>query len=188
MDAGEVTQLLRDLESGDREAFDRLLPVLYEELRGVARRQMARERTGHTLSPTALVHEAYVRLTNLPQAGFVNRAHFLAVAARAMRQVLIDHARRRSAEKRGGDWERTTLRDEQLGVELDLGELLALDDALRRLEALDERLATVVEQRFFGGLREAEIGEALGVTERTVQRDWARARAWLHKELYPRED
>lgn len=182
--SGEITRLLRDLEAGDRAAFDQLLPLVYDQLRLIARRQLSREATGHTLRPTALIHEAYVKLVDVPAGGFEDRAHFFRVAARAMRQVLVEHARRRGAAKRGGEWRRTTLRPHRLGFEVDVEELLALDDALRRLERIDERLALVVEQRFFAGLTESEIADLLGVTERTVQRDWAKARAWLYKELY----
>lgn len=182
--AGEVTRLLRDLEAGDGKALERLLPLVYAELKGIARRQMSRERADHTLRPTALVHEAYMRLVASTGERFESRAHFFGVAARAMRQVLIDHARKRAADKRGGGRERTSPDEERLGVEYDLDGLIALDDALRKLEEMDERAARVVEQRFFAGLTESEIAALLGITERTVQRDWARARAWLYRELY----
>jgi RNA polymerase sigma factor (TIGR02999 family) len=186
---GDVTRLLHDVQEGDRGAFDRLLPLVYEELRRIARRQLHRERPGHTLFPTALVHEAYVKLVERPpEVQWAGRKHFLAVAARAMRQVLVDHARKKSAEKRGGDLARTTLTGRHLGFEVALDDVLSLDAALDRLDQRDPRLRQVVEYRFFAGMSEDEIAELLGVSTRTVQRDWLKARAWLYKELYPRRD
>ena len=181
--AGEVTRLLHAARAGDSEALERVFPLIYDDLRRAAQRVLRRERPDHTLQATELVHDAFLRLAgHVPNVQ--HRAHFLAIAARAMRQVLVDHARRRGAAKRGGEWVRTTLGDD-VGAQagMDAEELLALDDALARLEAHDKRLRAVVEYRFFGGLTEKEIADALGVTERTVQRDWVRARAWLHKEL-----
>lgn len=179
---GEVTQLLEALRRGEREALDRLLPLVYEELRGMARRQLGREQAGHTLHATGLVHEAYVKLAGGGMLNAVNRAHFLAIASRAMRQVLVEHARRRNAEKRGGGWERTTLNDGDQPVEFSPDELLGLDRALAELEP---RQREVVEYRFFGGMEEHEIATVLGVSERTVRRDWVKARAWLYRSLYP---
>ncbi len=181
----QVTQLLMAARAGDRGALDRLLPAVYGELRKLARSQLRRERQDHTLLATGLVHEAYLKLVDQAQVEWQGRAHFFGVAARAMRQVLVDHARKRGTEKRGGDRVRTTLGDKGLGKELSFEELVALDDALTRLGELDERLPRVVELRFFAGLKEQEIAEVLDTSERTVQRDWARARAWLYKELYP---
>lgn len=182
-EAGEVTRLLQAARAGDSGALEQVFPLIYDDLRRAAQRVLRRERPDHTLQATELVHDAFLRLAgHVPDVQ--HRAHFLAIAARAMRQVLVDHARRRGAAKRGGEWVRTTLGDEvgaQSGMDAD--ELIALDDALARLEANEPRLRAVVEYRFFGGLTEKEIAEALGVTERTVQRDWVRARAWLHKEL-----
>jgi RNA polymerase sigma factor (TIGR02999 family) len=183
--AGNVTQLLLEAQTGDRAALNRLLPLVYDELRRVAQRQMRRERPGHTLLTTGLVHEAYLKLVDEAQVEWQGRAHFFGIAARAMRQILVDHARRRGAEKRGGQWRRTTLADERLGLGVPMEELLALDLALDRLDALDPRLREVVEYRFFAGMNEEEIGEVLGVSARTVRRDWVKARAWLYKELYP---
>jgi RNA polymerase sigma factor (TIGR02999 family) len=182
--AHEVTGLLQRLRSGDAEAKERLFPMVYEELRQVARRALRRERPDHTLRPTELVHEAFLKLTGA-EGGWQNRAHFLGVAARAMRQILVDHARRRLAGKRGGGMVATTLED--IGAEKGLPpeEILALDSALERLELQDPRLRALVEYRFFGGLSDKEIAELLQVSERTVNRDWAKARAWLHKEVYP---
>jgi RNA polymerase sigma factor (TIGR02999 family) len=176
---GEVTQLLRASRAGDRAALDRVLPLVYDDLRRAARRQVARHRSAESLQPTALVHEAYLKLAgNAPSA--VDRAHFLAIAAHAMRQVLIDQARARHAAKRGPDWARTTLTDGAWSTELDAPTLLALDEALERL---DPRQRQVVECRFFAGLDDAEIAEALGVTPRTIRRDWVKARAWLNRWL-----
>jgi RNA polymerase sigma factor (TIGR02999 family) len=179
--SGEVTRLLDDARRGESDALDRIYPRVYDELRGVAERQLRREQAGHTLHPTALVHEAYMKLSG-GRLEASSRAHFLAIAARAMRQVLVDHARRRGAHKRGGDWHATTLTDGSASIELQPEEIIALD---RALEGLDERQRQVVECRFFGGMEESEIAEALGVSERTVRRDWVKARAWLYNELYP---
>jgi len=178
---GDVTRLLEAVRGGERDALDRLLPIVYEELRAVAGRQLGRERPDHTLHATALVHETYVKLAG-GGVDAVDRAHFLAIAARAMRQVLVDHARRRMAAKRGGDWAVTTLSDGHNAVDFRPEEMLALDRALERLEP---RQRQVVEYRFFAGMAEAEIGAALEISERTVRRDWVKARAWLYRELYP---
>jgi RNA polymerase sigma factor (TIGR02999 family) len=176
---GDVTRLLESASAGDRDALDRVLTLLYDDLRRVARRQLAREHGARTIQPTTLVHEAYLKLAgNAPRAR--DRAHLLAIAAHAMRQVLVDHARERRAAKRGPAWIRTTLTDAAWMTELDPATLLALDDALERLES---RQRQVVECRFFGGLEDAEIAEALGVTTRTVRRDWVKARAWLNRWL-----
>lgn len=162
---------------------DRVFEGLYEELHRIAARQFASERAGHTLQPTAIVSEAYLKLSRQGGLPSLERTQLLGIASHAMRQVLIDHARRRGARKRGGEVKRTTLGD--VGAEVDVDELLALDEALDRLERIDSRLRRVVECRFFGGLTADETAEALGVTRRTVQRDWAKARAWLHATLDP---
>ncbi len=178
---GEVTRLIRAARSGDDGAVEQLFPLVYEELRRMARRHLAREHAPPTLNPTDLVHEAYFKLAgSVPDAS--DRRHFMAIAARAMRQVLVDRARQRRAHKRGGGAQVVTLSELHGGSgELDAAELLALDAAL---EQLDARQRQVVEYRFFGGLEEREIAELLGVTTRTVQRDWVKARAWLYRELY----
>jgi len=181
---GDVTLLLHRLQEGDRSAFDHLFPLVYEELRRNARRALARERPGHTLHATDLVHEAFFKLAAPGSAAWQNRAHFLAVAARAMRQVLVEHARRQLADKRGGGVLHVSL--SHVGAPPAAPEeLVALDEALERLGAFQPRLRALVDYRFFGGLSERETAEALGVSERTVQRDWARARAWLYQEIYP---
>lgn len=180
---GDVTQLLQAVREGDPQALDRLVPLVYEELRGLAKRELYREQQGHTLHATALVHEAYLKLagSGMPAS---DRAHFLAIAARAMRQVLVDHARRRKAVKRGGDMVCTTLTDSGGQVEFRPDELIALDEAL---EQLDPRQRQVVEFRFFAGMEEQEIADVLGVSDRTVRREWVKARAWLYRAMYPDE-
>lgn len=184
---GEVTQLLAALRRGGSErdgALDRLFPLVYAELRRAADYLLQRERDGHTLQPTALVHEAFLKLSSGAAVDAHGRAHFIGIAARAMRQVLVDHARRRAAEKRGGG-QFVTLGDEAAVEETgaDAETLLAIHEALEELNGLEPRLAKVVELRFFGGLGEAEVATVLDVTTRTVQRDWAKARAWLHVRL-----
>jgi RNA polymerase sigma factor (TIGR02999 family) len=179
----DVTELLVAWREGAAEACDHLFPLVYEELRRIAHRQLGRERSDHTLGTTALVHEAYLRLVDQKRAQWQDRGHFYSVAAQAMRRILVDYARRHRAAKRGGAWRQVTLDDALLAADERADTLVALDEALARLEALDARLARVVECRFFGGLRDADIGQVLGVTERTVQRDWVKAKAWLHREL-----
>ena len=181
---GDVTRLLGRLREGDGQAFDQLYPLVYSELRRVARRQLGRERPDHTLTTAALVNEAYIKMADQGSNPAEDRTHFFRIAARAMRQILVDHARRKRAEKRGGDWHKTSLEDKQFGVNARPEEMLALDDALEKLEQVDPRLRQLVEYRFFGGLTETEIAELQGVTTRTVQRDWAKARAWLYREIY----
>lgn len=178
---GDVTQLLHLVREGDSRALDRLVPLVYEELRALAKRELYREQQGHTLHATALVHEAYLKLagSGMPAS---DRAHFLAIAARAMRQVLVDHARRRKAIKRGGDMVATTLTDGGAPVDFRPDELIALDEALEQLEP---RQRQVVEFRFFAGMEEKEIAEVLGVSDRTVRREWVKARAWLYRSMYP---
>jgi RNA polymerase sigma factor (TIGR02999 family) len=180
----EVTQLLRRVRAGDADAREQLFPLVYEELRQVARRALRRERPDHTLRATELVHEAFLKL-GAAEGPWQDRAHFLGVAARAMRQILVDHARRRLAGKRGGGMVATTLEDVGSDEGLPPEELLALNAALDRLEARDPRMRALVEYRFFAGLSDREIAELLQVSERTVNRDWAKARAWLHQEVYP---
>jgi len=182
-----VTDLLILAGAGDREALDGALPLVYDELRELAHRQLRREADGHTLGTTALVHEAYLRLVDQTRSRWQDRAHFLAVAATAMRRILVDHARRQHAAKRGDGRRAVTLDDGVDGLRAEgRPELLvALDEALVRLAALDGRQARVVECRFFGGLTEEETAAALDIGLRTAKRDWAKARAWLYQELYP---
>lgn len=182
-----VTQLLHAARDGDTAAFDRLMPLVYDELRQVADRQLRREQAHQAPRPTVLVHELYLKLVDQAQIDWRGRAHFFSIAARAMRQILIDHARKRNTKKRGGDWQRVPLVDRLLADDAKWEELLALDDAIDRLDTLDERLRKVVECRFFGGMTEKEVAEVLDVSARTVQRDWVKARAWLYSELYPED-
>ena len=177
--APAVTVLLRAWAQGDEAAGDRLFPILYSELRRQAGRYMRRERRSHTLQPSGLVNEAYLRLAASPDLDWHDRAHFFAIAARVMRQVLVDHARRRRAAKREGC--HVTFDDADAPVEPP--ELLDLEDALKELVALDPRQARVVELRFFGGLDTRETADAMGISERTVKREWQTARAWLQQRL-----
>src|SRR5262249_13674311 len=167
---------------GDSDAFSAAFEAAYHELRRLARGQLRRLRPGQTLTTTALVHEAFVKLVRRP-VETRDRAHFFSLAARAMRQILVDYARRRGSLRRGGDRRPTTFDGESIPVETVVEEMLGIDRALTRLYALDERLARVVEWRFFGGMSEEEVAEALGVTARTVRRDWEKARAFLYREL-----
>jgi RNA polymerase sigma factor (TIGR02999 family) len=179
----DVTRLLRAAEEGDPGALDRLIPLVYDDLRRIARRRMALEADGHTLNTTAVVHEAYAQLAGQEPA-WNDRRHFFAVASRVMRHILIDHARAHRADKRGGD--RTPVPLDEAGLVSDPGslDLLALDEALEQLAGHDARLARVVECRFFGGLTMEETAEALGISERTANRDWRRARVYLYELLH----
>jgi RNA polymerase sigma-70 factor, ECF subfamily len=179
----QVTQLLLAWGSGDAEAFDQLMPLIYAELRTLARRQMQRERLGHTLQPTALVHEAYLRLIDQRQVHWHNRAQFFAVAAQVMRRIVVDYARRRRRAKRGGGATHLSLDEAALITPVLAQQVLELDEALRRLTALDERKGRVVEMRYFGGLSVEEVAAVVGVSENTVISDWALAKAWLRREL-----
>lgn len=179
----EVTQILHDWSGGDRAAPERLMPLVYDELRRLARVFLARERGGHTLQPTALVNEAYLRLVDQTHANWQNRAHFYGIAASMMRRVLIDHARAHATDKRGGAAIRLSIDDIQVPVEQRAAGLVALDEALERLSQIDERKSKIVEMRFFGGLSDEEIAEVLSVSTRTVLRDWKTARLWLYREL-----
>lgn len=183
MDRGEITELLLQVEAPGSGAVDRLFPQVYGELRGIAAARLRAERAGHTLNATALVHEAYLKLVNQHRVDWKNRAHFFAIAARAMRRILLDYASARKADKRGGGQAHVTLGEESAGHESDLDEILALDQALTRLSELDERQAQVVELRFFGGMKLEEIAEVLDVSLASVNRDWRTARAFLTSQL-----
>jgi RNA polymerase sigma factor (TIGR02999 family) len=184
----EITEALVALRDRTPDAMDQLLPLVYDRLRGMAHRQLKAEPAGHTLSTTALVHEAYLRLVDQTRTEWQDRSHFFAVASRAMRRILVDYARRHRAARRGGQPDGRTPTPISLDeVELPVAEraeaLLALDDALDRLAQLDDRMVRVVELRFFAGLTEAEAATALGVSQRTVAREWAVAKGWLYQEL-----
>lgn len=181
--AGEVTHLLLQMKQGNREAEGQLIPLVYNELRRIASGHLRRENRTHSLQPTALVHEAYLRLTDIKEIDWQSRSHFFAVSATVMRRILVDHARASCASKRGDGWDSVSLNDALLPSPERAPEILALDEALSRLSALDERQAKIVELRFFAGMSEEEAGQALGISARTVKRDWRIAKAWLYKEL-----
>jgi RNA polymerase sigma-70 factor (ECF subfamily) len=180
----QVTALLVRWSQGDKEALDKLTPLVYDELRQMAHRYMGGARAGHTLQTTALINEAYLRLADQAQPTYHNRAHFLAVAARAMRQILVDYALSYNAQKRGGGAQKIQLNEATVVCESQSKEVLELNDALERLEELDSRKAQVVELKYFGGLNQDEIAEVLSISPKTVRRDWSFAKAWLHNELY----
>lgn len=182
-DPASVTQLLDRARLGDHEALDRLVPLVYAELRRVASRALRRDRAHVTWQTTALVHEAYLRLFTGTPPAFASRAHFLAIAARSMRRILIERARARGAAKRGGRANRVTLHDAMIADEPRPIDVLALDFALERLAAFDPRQADIIELRFFGGLTVEEAAEVLGISPATVKREWTVARAWLFREL-----
>jgi RNA polymerase sigma-70 factor (ECF subfamily) len=184
--SASVTRLLDDWSRGDADALEKLLPIVYGELRRVARRELHRERIGHTLQPTALVNELYLRLVEQNRASWQNRAHFFAVAAQIMRRILVDHARAQVAAKRGGSSPRLSLSDaEDVGVEPAF-EVLAVDQALTRLATLDADQARIVELRYFSGLTVEETAHVLGTSPRTVKREWRLAKAWLFEQLSAR--
>ncbi len=178
---GNVTQLLRAVRSGNDAALEQVLELMYEDLRALAQRQLGKEYVTRSLEPTALVHETFLKLARGARVKATDRAHFLALAAKAMRQVLVDRARRRTAAKRDDGWKTVTLTDMISTQGLGADDLLALDDAIARL---DERQRQIVECRFFGGMDDAEIAAVLGVTDRTVRREWTKARASLNRTLY----
>jgi len=181
--AGDVTQFLADLQNGHPEVASQLIPLVYDELHRLARHQMRHERPDHTLQATALVHEAYLRLVNQPQRTWQNRAHFIAVGAQVMRRILVDYARARRTSKRGTAPQKVPLEEPLLFTEEQSDDLVSLDEALERLAQFDERQSRIVELRFFGGLTVEETAEALGISSKTVKRDWTVARAWLRREV-----
>jgi RNA polymerase sigma factor (TIGR02999 family) len=183
--AKRITRLLADWRRGDEAAAERLLPLVYHELKKIAAIHLRGERAAHTLQPTALVHEAYLRLVDLEQVDWRDRTHFFALASRLMRRILVDHARRRQAVKRSPDQDLPPAASEEAGLRIE--ELLALDAALDRLAALDERQVRVVELRYFAGLSVEETAQVLDVSPSSVKRDWVSARAWLHLQLSSRE-
>ena len=182
-DSAAITRLLVDWRGGDQAALEQLMPLVHDELRRLARRHMAHERVGHTLQATALVNEAFVRLIDVRQVKWQDRAHFFAMSSRLMRRILVDFARSKGYQKRGGGAQKVSL-DDALVVATEPGQdLVALDDALNALAAFDARKSQVVEMRFFGGLSVEETAEALNVSVDTVMRDWKLAKAWLQREL-----
>lgn len=187
-DDDQITGLLAGLRAGDAHSFDRLLPLVYDDLRRRAHAQLARRRPGDTLSTTALVHEAFLKLSASSHQNYNDRIHFFAVASRAMRQILVDYARASAAAKRGGGAQAVSLDVERVADVDRADELVALDEALVKLEAIDPRLARVVELRFFGGLSVEEAGEAMGISPRTVKREWRKARALLFEMMRDEPD
>jgi len=181
--SSNVTQLLYDWRNGNQDALNQLMPLVYDELRGLAKRYMKRERSSHTLQTNALVNEAYLRLVNQQTVDWQNRAHFFAIAAQVMRHLLVDHARSKQYAKRGGGSQQVTLEENVASVDGQSVELLALHEALERLAEIDERKSRIVELRYFGGLSSEETAEVLNVSEITVKREWAKAKAWLFREL-----
>src|SRR5215210_442039 len=182
--SNHVTQLLLDWSHGDRVALDELMPLVYQELRKLASGYLRSERPDHTLQPTALIHEAYLRMIGKDMPEWQSRAHFYGVAARLMRQILVDHARTHHAAKRGGDQQKISLDDAPpIFAHADAGNLLALDDALTRLAVFDERRSRILEMRSFGGMKVEEAAAALGVSEATVKREMRLAQAWIRREL-----
>ena len=181
--SASVTELLAKAGSGDASALANVFPLIYEELHRLAQQQLRREPDGHTLSPTALVHEAYMRLIDYSRMEWTGRAHFMAVASTAMRRILVDHARSHRSIKRGGALRRVPIESVDLATEDRAELLIAVDDALSKLKEIDPRQARVVECRFFGGMTEEETAEALGIGLRTAKRDWAKAKMWLHREI-----
>jgi RNA polymerase sigma factor (TIGR02999 family) len=181
--AAEITQILHDWNKGDEEAKEKLLPFVYEQLKRQARILMSRERANHTLQPTALVHEAFIRLSEETGIEWENRSHFYGIASHLMRQILIQHARMHAAEKRGNNQVHFSIHDTQIPVEERANSIIVLDEALERLASIDERQAKVVEMRFFGGFSNQEIAESLDITERTVIRIWKATKFWLYREL-----
>lgn len=182
-DPGLVTRLLAECAKGHADAFDRLIPLVYDDLRGIAHSRLRHEQAGHTLNTTALVHEAWMRMVDHATTDWRDRAHFFALSSTVIRRILVDHARRRSAEKRGGDQMRIPLREDLEGDSPDLVELLTLDEALEALGRRDPRLVRIVECRFFGGMTMKDTALALDLPLRTAERDWARAKAYLYDAL-----
>jgi len=183
MEKSEFTVLLRNWNDGSKTVLDRLTPVIYKELRRLAASKLRGERNGHTLQPTALIHEAYMRLVDHDQKQWHSRAHFFSVASRIMREILVDHARKQQAAKRGAGSVKTTFAEAVLFAPEREGTLIALDDALRELASFDERKSRLIELKYFGGLETDEIAEALGISRSTVTREARMAEAWLHNYL-----
>ena len=179
--------MLADWNRGDHNAAERLMPLVYDELRRLARQYLQRERSDHTLQATGLVHEAYLRLVDQSSMSWQNRAHFFAVAAQVMRRILVDHARAHRAEKRGGEREKIAFDEALAPSDEKAVDLIALDDALHDLGQFDPRQSRIVELRFFGGLTNEEIGEVLEISPRTIKREWRLAKAWLRREIMGRE-
>ncbi len=182
-DSPQITQILNELSLGNRVAFDQLMPLVYDELRRIAKRFMNQQNIGHTLQTTELIHEAYLKLADKEQQSWQNRSHFFGVAAQAMRHILVDYARAKQSQKRGGIQQQITLDENAVVSKDNSDEIVALNEALENLSKLDERKVKVVEMKFFGGLTMEEIAEVLQISPETVKRDWKFARTWLLREL-----
>lgn len=183
MDTVKITKLLKAHSAGDQNALDKLMPLVYDNMREIAHFRLLRENSGHTLNTIDLVHEAYLKLIQFNRIEWENRSHFFAIASQVMRNILVDYAVRKKAEKRGGDRQRVTLGGQDLATEVNLDEILSIHQALERLSEIDERQVKVVECRFFGGLTLEETAKTLGISTATVSRDWKMAQAWLNREI-----
>ena len=179
----DVAELLAEIADGHEEATEQLMPLVYDQLRAIARRLLRHESPGHTLQPTALVNEAYVRLAGKHQINWQGKTHFFAIGAKVMRRILVDHARRKKSKKRGGGMYRIPLADDLCVSNRNQEDVLAIEMAIEKLEKLDHRQARIVELRFYGGLTVEEVAEVLGVSKRTVEADWTMVRAWLRREI-----
>jgi RNA polymerase sigma factor (TIGR02999 family) len=188
METVQITRLLNAHAAGDRQAIDRLIPIIYDDMRRMAKNKLRGERSDHTLNTTALVHEAYLKLIQFDRINYQNSSHFFAIASRVMRNILVDYAVRQKAQKRGGKQKPVALDENDAALAVDMSNILSVHHALKRLGELDERQMRVVECRFFGGLSIKETAEALGISEPTVSRDWNMARAWLNRELAESEN
>lgn len=180
---GEVTKILHQIGDGNKDAVNNLMPLVYDEFHKMAQRYMNRESSGHTLQPTALVSEAYLKIVDQKNVNWQGRSHFFAVGAQAMRRILVDHARKKKSEKRGGGQINLELNEEIALTPNKDEDIIAVDDALKALEQIDERQARIVEMRFFGGLSVQEVAEVLNVSKRTVEAEWTMIKAWLRREL-----
>jgi RNA polymerase sigma factor (TIGR02999 family) len=183
----EITQLLNEVSSGDKEAYNKLYPLVYEKLKTIARRQLNSEYSDRTLSNTGLVHEAYEKMIDQHSVSYNGRTHFYAISARSMRQILVDYARKRTAQKRGGDSHKITLDEGTLNIEEHAGTIIQIDDLMDELKALDRRMHQIVELRFFGGLSIEDTAENLGISASTVNREWIKARGWFYQKMNKNE-
>jgi RNA polymerase sigma factor (TIGR02999 family) len=188
MDTDKITELLKAHSSGDQDALDDLMPLVYENMRKMAHYRLLGERPDHTFNTTDLVHEAYLKMVQFNRINWENRAHFFGIASQVMRNILVDYAVKKKAQKRGGDRQRVTLGKQNLSTEVNLHEILSIHHALEQLAEIDERQVRVVECRYFGGLTLEETAQALEISTATVSRDWRMARAWLNRELSESEE
>lgn len=183
MDTAKITKLLKAHSSGDRDALDKLMPLVYDNMQEMAQYRLLGEKSGHTFNTNALVHEAYLKLIQFDRIDWKNRAHFFGIASQVMRNILVDYAVKKKAQKRGGDRQRVTLGRQDIATEVNLHDILSIHQALEKLAEIDERQVRVVECRFFGGLTIEETAKALDISTATVNRDWKMARAWLNRKL-----